>query len=88
MKDKVIENKYKLVLLTYLAKGISIVQISGKIVNTNCVEFDFCLHGDLRKKIRKSKCFCTWECALNTNILFNIKYYPRVLKEMISLGMR
>ncbi len=39
---------------------------------------------EIRKKIRKGKCFCTWECALNTNILFNMRYYPRLLKQMIT----
>ncbi len=39
---------------------------------------------EVRRKIKKGKCFCTYECALNTNILFNIKYYPRLLKELIT----
>ena len=42
---------------------------------------------ELRSKIKKGKCFCTWECGLSTNILFNIKYYPRLLKELISIKM-
>lgn len=39
---------------------------------------------EVRRKIKKSKCFCTWECALNTNILFNMRYYPRLLRQMVT----
>ena len=30
--------------------------------------------------IRKTKCFCTHECFNQVNILFNPKYYPKVIK--------
>ena len=30
--------------------------------------------------IRKTKCFCTHECFNNVNILFNPKYYPKLIK--------
>ena len=29
--------------------------------------------------VRKTKCFCTHECFNIVNILFNPKYYPKVL---------
>lgn len=34
---------------------------------------------DIRKFIKKSKCFCTHECNMRTNILFNPKYTLQVL---------
>jgi radical SAM protein with 4Fe4S-binding SPASM domain len=30
--------------------------------------------------IRKTKCFCTHECFNSVNILFNPKFYPKILK--------
>jgi radical SAM protein with 4Fe4S-binding SPASM domain len=41
-----------------------------------------------RKFIRESKCFCTYECFLTINILFNPMMMPAVLKEWSSLKMR
>jgi hypothetical protein len=41
-----------------------------------------------RKFIRESKCFCTYECFLTINILFNPRMMPSVLKEWSSLKMR
>ena len=32
------------------------------------------------KFIRKSKCFCTHECFNIVNILFNPKFYPKIIK--------
>ncbi|MBU2639814.1 MAG: radical SAM protein [Nanoarchaeota archaeon] len=34
---------------------------------------------DIRKDIKKSKCFCTHECNMTTNILFNVKYLPKLI---------
>jgi MoaA/NifB/PqqE/SkfB family radical SAM enzyme len=34
-----------------------------------------------RKRIRESKCFCTYECFLTINILFNPLVLPQVFKE-------
>ncbi|NQT23689.1 MAG: radical SAM protein [Candidatus Omnitrophica bacterium] len=34
---------------------------------------------DLRKWIKDTKCFCTHECNLNTNILFNLRFLPKLL---------
>src|SRR5581483_9260791 len=41
-----------------------------------------------RRFIRESKCFCTYECFLTINILFNPRMMPAVLKEWSSLKMR
>ena len=35
--------------------------------------------------IRKTKCFCTHECFNQVNILFNSKYYPRLIKIASSI---
>ena len=35
--------------------------------------------------IRKTKCFCTHECFNQVNILFNPKYYPKLIKTASSL---
>ena len=35
--------------------------------------------------IRKTKCFCTHECFNNVNILFNPKYYPKLIKVASSI---
>jgi len=32
----------------------------------------------INKMIKNSKCFCTHECDLETNILFNIRLFPRI----------
>ena len=37
------------------------------------------------KSIRDSGCFCTHECYLMTNILFNPLVYPKLLKEYLGL---
>ena len=34
---------------------------------------------EITDMIRKTKCFCTHECDLSTNILFNIKFLPKLL---------
>ena len=41
-----------------------------------------------QKFIRESKCFCTYECFLTVNILFNPTMLPTVLKEWASLKFR
>jgi radical SAM protein with 4Fe4S-binding SPASM domain len=43
---------------------------------------------EIRHWIRKSKCFCTHECFLTNNILFNPKMLPLILKEYIKLKLR
>jgi len=38
-----------------------------------------------RKVIRDTKCFCTYECFLTLNILFNPRVYPSIIKEYLGL---
>ncbi|HNT05129.1 MAG TPA: hypothetical protein PKJ21_02980, partial [Anaerolineae bacterium] len=40
---------------------------------------------ELRRWIRDTKCFCTYECFLTINILFNPLVLPRVFKEYAVL---
>lgn len=40
---------------------------------------------DVISEIRKKGCFCTHECYMMTNILFNPACYPALLKEFIQL---
>ena len=37
----------------------------------------------IRQEIKDSKCFCTHECFINTNVLFNPKYIPFFIKNII-----
>lgn len=37
----------------------------------------------IKSYIRKSRCFCSFECAGITNIVFNARSYPSLLKEMV-----
>ena len=43
---------------------------------------------DARAFIRDTKCFCTYECFLTVNILFNPRMMPKILKEWGSLKVR
>lgn len=36
---------------------------------------------EARRKIRRGRCFCTYECFLTLNILFNPRFWPSVLRE-------
>ncbi|MEK6563872.1 MAG: radical SAM/SPASM domain-containing protein [Candidatus Omnitrophota bacterium] len=38
----------------------------------------------IRKEIKKEKCFCTYECAMTTSILFNINNYNKLLKNFLK----
>ncbi len=38
----------------------------------------------MRSFIRDSKCFCTHECNMSINLLFNPLQYPRIVKEMLG----
>jgi MoaA/NifB/PqqE/SkfB family radical SAM enzyme len=59
----------------------------------NIKEFDFdmgkLLKGnaarDVVKKIQETNCHCTHECYMMTNILFNPRMYPSLLKEYVRL---
>ena len=42
--------------------------------------------GSMRDFIRDTKCFCTHECNMSINLLFNPAMYPRIAKEMIAPG--
>ena len=63
-----------------------ILDESHKIGNIRDYDLDFkklWLSNKAKKEIefvRKTKCFCTHECFNIVNILFNPKYYPRVLR--------
>ncbi len=43
---------------------------------------------NIRREIKENKCFCTHECFITNNILFNPKMLPKVLKEYIKLKLR
>jgi radical SAM protein with 4Fe4S-binding SPASM domain len=43
---------------------------------------------EARRFIRDTKCFCTYECFLTVNILFNPRMMPKILKEWGSLKLR
>jgi len=44
---------------------------------------------NVEKYIKSGKCWCTWECALFTNIIYNPKIYFRLLKGlMISTNIK
>ena len=38
-----------------------------------------------RRVIKETKCFCTYECFLTLNILFNPRVYPRIIKEYLKI---
>jgi radical SAM protein with 4Fe4S-binding SPASM domain len=39
---------------------------------------------DLRKKIKNTKCKCTYECAMSTNTLFSWNMTKKLIKAYIS----
>jgi len=39
---------------------------------------------EIRKHIKNTKCFCTHECFINTNVLFNPKNLPSFIKTLIK----
>jgi radical SAM protein with 4Fe4S-binding SPASM domain len=41
---------------------------------------------ETKKWIKKSKCNCTYECALSYNILGNLRYQPSLLSSMFNLS--
>ncbi len=42
---------------------------------------------EMRRYVRDTKCFCTYECFLTVNILFNPLVLPRVAKEWAALKL-
>lgn len=43
---------------------------------------------ETREMIDRQHCRCTWECAVNTNVLFGPRYWPSLLREWITGGAR
>lgn len=43
---------------------------------------------DLRREIKESHCFCTHECFITNNIMFNPLIIPRLLGEYVKLKLR
>lgn len=41
----------------------------------------------IRNFIRKSKCACTHECLVNTNLIFNPKYLPKILYKYLKIKL-
>ncbi|MAJ22947.1 MAG: hypothetical protein CBC24_03780 [Candidatus Pelagibacter sp. TMED64] len=39
---------------------------------------------DLRTKIKDTKCKCTFECAMSTNVLFNKDMFPSIIKQSVK----
>ena len=68
--------------------------IDRKLGNVRDVNYDFKKiwysqkADETRKFIRDTKCFCTYECFLTVNILFNPRMMPKILKEWGSLKVR
>ena len=66
-------------------------QLSRPIGNLSKVNYDLSKiwFSEAAKKqrlsIRNHECHCTYECVSSCNIFFNPKYYPFLLKEIISI---
>jgi len=43
---------------------------------------------EIRKYIKKSGCYCTYECFLTNSILFTLRMFPKVLKEWFEIKKR
>jgi len=65
--------------------------IDKEIGNVRDVDYDFKRlwyspkADEIRDFIRDTKCFCTYECFLTVNILFNPLVLARVMKEWAAL---
>ena len=65
--------------------------IDKQIGNVRDVDYDFnrLWHSpkadEMRRYVRDTRCFCTYECFLTVNILFNPLVLPRVAKEWAAL---
>lgn len=42
----------------------------------------------LRREISERRCRCTWECAINTNVLFGPRFWPELAREVATGGRR
>ncbi len=64
--------------------------LNNKIGNIRDVNYDFRKlwftkqREQLSSLIKKNKCFCTHECNISVNTLFNIKYYPELILNTIK----
>jgi len=68
-------------------------ELKGSVIgNLRDYDYDFkrlwrCEKAEqVRNEIRKSRCFCTHECYLNTAILFNPRLLPALLKEAVKIN--
>lgn len=67
------------------------LQVNRVIGNVRDYDYDFRAlwsserAEELRRYIRRTKCFCTYECFLTINILFNPLVLPRVFQEWAAL---
>jgi len=67
------------------------LRVDDEIGNVRDVDYDFKKlwyspkADEMRRHIRDTKCFCTYECFLTVNILFNPWVLPRVGKEWAAL---
>ena len=39
----------------------------------------------LRGWIRKTKCTCTWECAVNASLIYDLRYYPKIIHRTMKI---
>lgn len=37
---------------------------------------------EIKSTIKNGKCFCTWECVMPHNVIFNINIYPMLIREI------
>lgn len=57
----------------------------------NLRETDYCIKPiilspkarSIKQFIKNKQCSCTWECAIHASIVFNVRYYPLVLKRTL-----
>jgi hypothetical protein len=67
------------------------MHVDRSIGNVRDVDYDFrkLWFGpkgkEMRRYVRDTRCFCTYECFLTVNILFNPLVLPRVAKEWLAL---
>lgn len=40
---------------------------------------------EIRQFIKKTRCYCSWECGIMNSLFFNPKFYPKILKNAFKL---
>ena len=40
------------------------------------------------KHIKDKKCACTWECAIKSSMLYNVKKYPEIAREIAAMSAK